>query len=114
MFERGDRIYLKYSGSSKFCQMYIEEVNNLYSIVKIINLSDNTFIYKKFSNNMLSKENNKVEEDIKKGDLVYCIINKVYKEKAIVLDTKDTFVRVMLSESLKQKKISKSNVIVIK
>ena len=113
MFSKGDRVYLKYSGMSKLYKMFIEEVNNTHAIVKLKDIEHN-FIFKKFSLELLTKENSKHEEAIEKGDLVFCIINKVYKEKGIVLDVKDTFLKVMLSESLKQRNISKNNVIVIK
>jgi len=113
MFSKGDRVYLKYSGMSKLYKMFIEEVNNTHAIVKLKDIEHN-FIFKKFSLELLTKENIKQEESIEKGDLVFCIINKVYKEKGIVLDVKDSFLRVMLSDTLKQKKISKNNVIVIK
>ena len=113
MLKKNDRVFLKYSNTSKISSMYIEEINKTHAVVKIINKGNDQAIYKKFPLDILTIESKKYQELIRKGDLVYCIINKVYKEKAIVLDVKDTFVKVMLSESLKQKKISRNNIIVI-
>jgi hypothetical protein len=113
MLKKKDRVFLKYTKSSSSSYMIIEEINKTHAIVKIINKENEHTIYKKFPLDVLTIERKKYQETIKKGDLVYCIINKVYKEKAIVLDVKDSFLKIMFSESLKQKKISRNNIIVI-
>ena len=48
MFKKNDRVFLKYSNTSKFSSMYIEEINKTHAIVKIINKGSDQTIYKKF------------------------------------------------------------------
>ena len=114
MIKKNDQVFLKYSSISRLSSMYIEEINKTHAVVRIMSKENNDqVIYKKFPLDMLTLESKKYQELIRKGDLVYCIVNKTCKEKAIVLDVKDLFVKVMFSESLKQKTISKNNIIVI-
>ena len=110
-FILGDIVFIKSSlfnkNNTEYKIVYLnEDFALLYDYSK-------TKTYRKISLSLLTKrsKSNFYCEDIKKGDLVKCIINNFRIEEGIVLECYTNFVLVLIKRE--RKKLSKNNVIVI-
>jgi hypothetical protein len=107
----GDKVYIKSEyEKSVFNPYIIHSLNKNYAIIEFKNEG---LLYKKMSLNSLTKvkENIISAEQIKKGDLVKCIINNSSIEEGIVINVYKNFVLTLIN--LEKKKVSKNRIIVI-
>ena len=110
-FVLGDTVFIKSSLFNKNNTEY--EIVYLNEDFALLYDHSKTKTYRKISLNLLTKrsKSNLYCEDIKKGDLVKCIINSFRIEEGIVLECYTNFVLVLIKRE--RKKLSKNNVIVI-
>tara|TARA_B100001989_G_C24333011_1_gene361021 strand:+ start:316 stop:669 length:354 start_codon:yes stop_codon:yes gene_type:complete len=110
-FKTGDKVYIKSDYEKTVYNSYkIHSLNNTHAIIEIKNQG---VLYKKIPLNILTKNKSNVvsSENIKKGDLVKCIINNSSIEKGIIIHVYKTFVLVLVG--LSKKKVSKNRIIVL-
>ena len=105
-----DTVYIKsYEDKRKITTYKIIYLNNTHAIIATLNKK----LHKKISLDLLTtrKEEAKSVENIKKGDLVKCILNDFTVEEGVVIESYKYFVLVLVGK--KRRKMIKNKIIVL-
>lgn len=106
----GSIVYIKsYVNKRKITPYKIVYLNYTHAIISTLNNK----LHRKISIDLLTttKEESKSVEDIKKGDLVKCILNDFTVEEGIVIESYKYFVLVLIGK--RKRKMTKNKVIVL-
>ena len=105
-----DIVYIKsYMDKRKITSYKIVYLNDTHAIISTLNNK----LHRKVSLDLLTstKEEAKSVENIKKGDLVKCILNDFTVEEGIIIESYKYFVLVLIGK--KRRKMTKNKVIVL-